>query len=43
MDVCRVDLPVQGPTAQDEPGRQVACHLHSGAPAGVELPDLVAQ
>jgi peptide/nickel transport system ATP-binding protein len=28
MDGCRVVNPVLGPTRFDEPGRQVACHLH---------------
>ncbi|WP_369372022.1 ABC transporter ATP-binding protein [Promicromonospora sp. Populi] len=43
MDVCRVELPVLGRTAQAEEGRLVACHLHTAAGVGEKLPDLLAR
>jgi peptide/nickel transport system ATP-binding protein len=42
MDVCRSVYPGLGPTAQDEPGRLVACHLHDPELA-VELPPELAR
>lgn len=43
MDVCRVELPVLGRTAQAEEGRQVACHLHTSGVMDGELPELLAR